>query len=102
MALLCVPWVTQAQSQLTVADGTTTNSYVPFYGWYMDSYNRSQIMYPDTMLEDMLNESILSMTYYSSSSYSNVSWTSEMEVKVGVVNCTPSASLQPPLSTQSP
>ena len=59
-----------AQNTLTVADGTTTNSYVPVYGFYVDDYVRSQTIYPSSMLTgttDLTGETILGVTYYLSS-----------------------------------
>ena len=59
-----------AQSMLTVADGTTTNQYVPVYGYYADDFLRCQTIYPSSMLTgttDITGESILGVTYYLSS-----------------------------------
>ena len=53
-----------AQSTLTVADGTTTNSYVPVYGLYVDDFVRCQTIYPAGMLADLTGESILGLVYY--------------------------------------
>ncbi len=69
-----------AQNTLTVADGTETNGYVPVYGYYADAYLRSQIIYPESMLGDMLNFSISEMTFYLSST---PSLTATFEVKIG-------------------
>ena len=66
-AMMIVPWATQAQSTLTVADGTTTNSYVPVYGLYVDAYNNAQFIYPATDLAAMSGNEISSMTFYSGS-----------------------------------
>ena len=65
-----------AQNTLTVADGTTTNSYVPVYGFYVDDYVRCQTIYPSSMLTATTNltgETILGLTYYLSSPASD-SW----------------------------
>ena len=65
-----------AQNTLTVADGTTTNSYVPVYGLYVDDYLRCQTIYPSSMLTasgSMTGENILGVTYYLSSPAS-ASW----------------------------
>lgn len=53
-----------AQSTLTVADGTSTNQYVPIYGYYSDAYLRSQIIYPASMLSSMSGSAISSMSFY--------------------------------------
>ena len=65
-----------AQNTLTVADGTTTNEYVPVYGLYVDELLRCQTIYPSSMLTatgSMTGEGILGVTYYLSSSAS-ASW----------------------------
>ena len=70
---LLLPSLAKAQLTTTVADGTSTNGYVPVYGYYADAYLRCQSVYPDTMLEDLTPGSqITSLTFFSSSS--NVSW----------------------------
>ena len=69
-----------AQNTLTVADGTETNSYVPVYGYYADAYQRSQIIYPESMLSDMQNYAISQMTFYLNGS---PSLTATFEVKIG-------------------
>ena len=62
-----------AQNTLTVADGTTTNSYVPVYGLYVDDYLRCQTIYPAYMLDaaattyGMIGGDITGVTYYLSS-----------------------------------
>ena len=51
-----------AQQTLTVADGTTTNSYVPVYGLWMDDYIRAQMIYPANLLSDMVGSTITQLT----------------------------------------
>ena len=64
---------------VTVADGETTNNYVPVYGLYADDYQESQIIYPASMLADMNNNLIKSLTFYASQNTDN--WQgSEFEV----------------------
>ena len=53
--------------ELTVADGTETNSYVPVYGLWCDYYTRSEMIYPAEMLEEMEGGEITSLTFYLSS-----------------------------------
>ena len=63
MALLCVPWVMQAQSDtLTVADGSESNSYVPFYGYWMDASQHNQVIYPASMLTELVGSAITTIT----------------------------------------
>lgn len=50
-----------------LADGTTTNSYVPIYGYYADNYQRSQFIYPASLIAEAgipVGASISSMTFY--------------------------------------
>ena len=53
--------------EITVADGTTTSSYIPVYGLWMDDYTRCEMIYPAEMLEDMYGGEITSLKYYISS-----------------------------------
>ena len=71
-----------AQETLTVADGTITNSYVPFYGLWMDDFTHSQAIYPADMLVDMDGATITSITFYLSSSPSNV-WGCPFNISLG-------------------
>ena len=78
---LMLPFASQAQNTLTVHDGTTTNSYVPVYGFYADAYLRCQIVYPASDLADLTGGTISSMTFYASQS--SVSWgNANFEVKL--------------------
>ena len=63
-----LPLAVHAQSTLTVNDGTATNSNVPIYGLYVDSYLKCEYVIPASALEDMgAGASISSMTFYLSS-----------------------------------
>lgn len=50
--------------ELTVADKTNYNSYVPIYGSWMDAYTRCQVIYLSSELAAMNGKSITSMTFY--------------------------------------
>ena len=83
----------KAQLTLTVADGTTTNEYVPVYGWYEDAFLLSQVIYPSNLLTNMMGGSISSLTFYLSSS---ATLTSTFAVKLGTTTAsTFSSSFQP-------
>ena len=57
---------------IIVADSTATNSYVPIYGNYMDDPQRSQSIYPASMLTELQGKSITAMRYYATgSSFTN-------------------------------
>ncbi len=58
---------------MVVNDGTATNSYVPIYGTYVDEGNTaSQFIVPAADLEEILWDSITSLTFYSSNA--SVNW----------------------------
>ena len=64
IAALLVPWVTNAQTTVTVADGTATNSYIPIYGLYADEDQHNQFIYPASMLSDLSGGMITGMTFF--------------------------------------
>lgn len=66
---------------ITVADGTTTNSYVPVYGLCTDEYQRSQTVYPAASLATLAGSDITGLTYYISSPASSA-WTGTFTVKM--------------------
>ena len=75
MALLA-PWTAKAQTTLTVCDGTTTNSYVPFYGYMGDAAQHNQMIYPASELIDMVGMEIYQMAFYVNSGSSTLNgWT---------------------------
>ncbi|MCQ2284430.1 MAG: choice-of-anchor J domain-containing protein, partial [Bacteroidales bacterium] len=74
-----------AQETLTVAEGNATNTYIPVYGLYCDAYLHSQIIYPESMLQDMVGSTITSMTFYANNS-SMVWENTSFEVKVGTTS----------------
>lgn len=77
----------QGTGTIVVADGTTTNQYVPIYGLYTDSYLRCQTIYPETMLTEIAGKDIQGITYYLSSS-ADAAYTGTFQVKIGT--CTAS------------
>ncbi|MBP9995167.1 MAG: choice-of-anchor J domain-containing protein, partial [bacterium] len=52
------------EGEITVSDGTATDSYVPVYGLYTDAYLKCNIVYPAEMLEEMEGGEITSMKFY--------------------------------------
>ena len=76
-----------AQETLTVADGTQSNYYVPIYGLYMDYYLRTQIIYPESMLTNMVGGTITELSFYFETQPADPSeWTSTMSVGMAIVN----------------
>lgn len=61
-------------SPFTVEGTSATNDWVPVYGYYADNFLHSQIIYPKGDLEEMDGKVIKSMTFHTTSSYTNVSW----------------------------
>lgn len=52
--------------QITVNDGTATNSYVPIYGLWVDNYTKSQFIIPAASLEALMWDTITTLTFYTS------------------------------------
>ncbi len=73
---------------LTINDGTVENAYIPLYGLYADEANqKSQFIIPAETLASISGDTILNLTFYSSSA--NVSWPSaEFEVYMAEVDAT--------------
>ena len=65
--------------ELTVHDGTATNSYVPVYGFYGDAYNKCEMVYPAAELSDMEGGTINSLTFYASTPAAEA-WTGTFQV----------------------
>ena len=57
---------------VTINDGTTTNEYVPIYGWYVDAITKSQFVIPASSLQDMQWGNIIKMTFYTQES--SINW----------------------------
>ena len=94
LAALLLPFASNAQNTLTVADGTATNSNVPVHGMYVDDYTRCQIIYPASEIEAsagsylMTGGSITSLTFYLSTP-ATASWgAANFEVKLMEVSAT--------------
>ena len=62
------------QAEIIVADGTKTNSYIPVYGNYCDYVQRTQTIYPASMLTELVGESISGLHYYVSSGSNAGAW----------------------------
>ena len=77
---LIAPLAAQAQEELTVYEGTTTNSYVPAYMGYFDDFSRSQFVIPAEDLDEMNGGTISSIKFYTTNS--NVPYTSVSTVDV--------------------
>ena len=56
---------------LTVNEGTTTNQFVPVYGYYVDNTSLSQFIIPAEQLEEILWDTIQQLTFYASNANVN-------------------------------
>ncbi len=72
LAALLVPIGARATTDsLTVADGTVSNEYLPIYGYWADADQHNQMVYPASMLTDMVGQNIIGLSFYvTSGSYS--------------------------------
>ena len=67
LVALFMPWAAQAQEELTVCDGTTTNNYIPFYGSYVDTQGCTcEFIIPAETegMSDMEGGTISKLTFY--------------------------------------
>lgn len=60
--------------QLTVHDGTSTNSYVPVYGAMTNNYNKVEMVYPASELTAMKNNTIDGIQFYANANYASWGW----------------------------
>ena len=112
LSILILSTTVKAQETYLVANGTTTNSYVPVYGYYCDAQIRCQTIYPSSMVEEMTGGVITGIKWFlatpasesitgtfqirlgetSQSSFSNTTWinTSFTTVYTGNLNLTSS------------
>lgn len=72
--------------ELTVNDGTTTNSYVPLYGNWADAYLKCEFVIPASDLTEMSGKKVQGMKFYAYSS--SVSWTGTFQVFLKEVETT--------------
>ena len=85
--------------ELTVYDGTTTNSYVPVYGMWADAYLRCQYVMPAEDLVDMKGADINCMKFYLSQQ-ATAAWTGTFQVYMTEVDYTSiSAFIDPSTAT---
>ena len=54
---------------LTICEGTATSQYLPIYAYYYDDCQKNQMIYPATMIEDLVGKTITSMTFYANSDF---------------------------------
>ena len=65
------------ERDLTVYDGTSTNQYIPMYGYYFDAYTKSECIIPASQLTAMTGGSVSAITFYPSTvATTNDTWSS--------------------------
>lgn len=66
--------------ELTICDGSATNTYVPLYGYYADTEgSKSEFIIPKDIVEDLAGGTISNMKFFLSSSPS-AAWTATWEI----------------------
>ncbi len=81
-------------SELTVNNGTTTNEYVPIYGYYVDNISKSQFIIPALSLDDMVEGTIHQLKFYCSQSSVNFG-NARFKVYIGETTATTLSSTTP-------
>ena len=79
LLVACLMTVSVQADELTVNDGTSTNEYVPVYGYYADTSGESQFVLSSTDLSSVANKSITALKFYANS---NFSFTGKWNVKL--------------------
>ena len=87
MLLLAVSGFVRA-GEITVHDGTTTNSNIPVWGLWTDNSLQHEFVYPADELVAMNGGEITVMKFYTSSSYANVTWNGSFQVFLKEVGAT--------------
>lgn len=94
LASLMVPIGVRAQL-LTVAGGeTSTNSYIPIYGYYVDAQEHNQVLYSSNLLTEMQGNYITTLSWYLYSTPSGM-WNATATIKMGIVTDTAVTALLP-------
>lgn len=68
----------------TVADGSTTSSYIPIWGSYMSSWMHTQMIYPESMLADLVGGTISELSFYTSAPAFNYNWEAPVRIQLGI------------------
>ncbi len=74
--------------ELTVADGSATNEYLPIYGYYADTRFQNQFIYPAADLDDMSGGTITGLTFHSSAATLTFNGSPAITVKLAEVEQT--------------
>ena len=85
--LLAVTGLVRA-GEITVHDGTATNSYIPVWGLWTDNSLQHEFVYPADELFAMNGGEITALKFFSTSSYANVTWNGSFQVFLKEVGAT--------------
>lgn len=86
LATLDVHTAAVPAAEVQIANGTSTNSYIPVYGNYCDASQKTQSIYPAAMLESLVGQTITGMQYFVSSG-SSTNWSDGIfTVSLGVTS----------------
>lgn len=66
-----IKFTSGSSNQLTVNDGTTTNAFVPIYGYYADYTQRSEFIIPKESLASINGYTINAMTFYANYTFTS-------------------------------
>ena len=72
-------------NDVIICDGTDENEFLPIYGYWYDSKQINQMIYPESMLANLMGKDITSMTFYSPNLYFSAG---KYTVKVGITSQT--------------
>ena len=76
----------------TICDGTDKNGNLPIYGYYIDNYQINQMIYPESLLSDLIGKDLTSMTFYTEGNIHPDLETSTWTIKLGTTDETVFAS----------
>ncbi len=80
---------TTLSSEITVADGTNSNTFLPFSGVFLEAEQHNQFIYPAAMIERLQDELITELTFYfhvAPDEFSN--WESSIMIKMDTTSAT--------------
>ncbi|MBP1673700.1 MAG: hypothetical protein H6Q25_1515, partial [Bacteroidetes bacterium] len=78
-----------AQSNFTAANGTSSDEFLPVYGYWMDANQHNQIIYPASFLTPLVNSTISKITFHASTAYPTSNWGTNTAV-IGLASTTQS------------
>ena len=70
-----------AGQYVTLADGTTTNEYIPIYGLYVDEAQHNQIVYPASIMQELLGNDLTGFVFYMGTT-STTNWNTTVTVSL--------------------